>query len=183
MIGRQRQCSWQRSQGDFLQSIKIEIPGGVETGNRIQLAGRGEVGPGGGPAGDLYVEIIQREHEYLVRDGETLHLALTIPFTAATLGTKAKINTLDGEEEIEIKAGTQSGSKIALKNRGVTRLRGNGRGDLIVHIEVLTPTKLNKEQEELLRKFASLRGENGDTSKVKQDDGSLMAKLRGELRF
>jgi len=165
------------------QTIKVEIPGGVETGNRIQLSGRGEVGPGGGPAGDLYVEIIQREHEYLVRDGDTLHLALSIPFTAAALGTKAKINTLDGEEEIEVKAGIQSGSKIALKNKGVTRLRGSGRGDLIVHIEVVTPTKLSREEEDLLRKLASLRGENGDTSSVKKDDGSIMAKLRGALRF
>lgn len=165
------------------QTIKVEIPGGVETGNRIQLSGRGEVGPGGGPAGDLYVEIIQRDHEYLVRDGETLHLALSIPFSAAALGTKAKINTLDGEEVIEIKAGTQSGSKISLKNRGVTRLRGNGRGELIVHIEVITPTKLNREEEELLRKFAELRGENGDNSTIKKDDGSIMAKLRGALRF
>ena len=105
----------------------------------------GEVGPGGGPAGDLYVEIVQREHEYLVRDGETLHLTLSIPFSAATLGTKAKVETLDGSEEVEIKAGTQSGAKISLKNKGMNRLRGAGRGDLIVHIEVTTPTKLNRE--------------------------------------
>ncbi|MFM8921373.1 MAG: molecular chaperone DnaJ [Candidatus Nanopelagicaceae bacterium] len=165
------------------QTINVQIPGGVETGNRIQLAGRGEVGPGGGPAGDLYVEIIQREHEYLVRDGETLHLALSIPFTAAALGTKAQIKTLDGESEIEIKSGTQSGNKIALRGLGVTRLRGTGRGDLIVHIEVVTPTKLSREQEELLRKFATLRGEDSDSSTVKKDDGSIMAKLRGALKF
>ena len=165
------------------QSINVKIPGGVETGNRIQLAGRGEVGPGGGPAGDLYVEIIQREHEFLVRDGETLHMALSIPFSAATLGTKAKISTLDGEEEIDIKAGTQSGAKIALKQRGMTRLRGSGRGDLIVHIEIVTPTKLNREQEELIKKFAQLRGEDKDSSEVKRDDGSIMNKLRGAFRF
>ena len=165
------------------QSINVKIPGGVETGNRIQLAGRGEVGPGGGPAGDLYVEIIQREHEFLVRDGETLHMALSIPFSAATLGTKAKIFTLDGEDEIEIKAGTQSGAKVALKQRGMTRLRGSGRGDLIVHIEIVTPTKLNREQEELIKKFAQLRGEDKDSSEVKRDDGSIMNKLRGAFRF
>jgi molecular chaperone DnaJ len=165
------------------QSINVKIPGGVETGNRIQLSGRGEVGPGGGPAGDLYVEIIQREHEYLVRDGETLHLTLSIPFSAATLGSKAKIITLDGEEEIDIKTGTQSGSKIALKNKGMARLRGSGRGDLIVHLEVTTPTKLNREQEELIKKFAQLRGEDKDSSHIKEDDGSIMAKLRGAFRF
>ena len=165
------------------QTINVKIPGGVETGNRIQLAGRGEVGPGGGPAGDLYVEIIQSEHEYLVRDGDTLHLALSIPFSSATLGTKAKVMTLDGEEEVEIKPGTQSGAKIALKHKGMTRLRGSGRGDLIVHIEVVTPTKLNREQEELIKKFASLRGEDKDSSSVKADDGSLLNKIRGAFRF
>ena len=165
------------------ETINVKIPGGVETGNRIQLAGRGEVGPGGGPAGDLYVEIIQRDHEYLVRDGDNLHLSLSIPFSAATLGTTAKIITLDGEESIEIKAGTQSGAKIPLKHLGMTRLRGSGRGDLIIHIEVLTPTKLNREQEDLIRKFATLRGEDKDSSTIKKDDGSIMDKLRGAFRF
>ena len=165
------------------QNIQVKIPAGVETGNRIQLAGRGEVGPGGGPAGDLYVEIIQSEHDFLVRDGDTLHMALTIPFTSATLGSKAKIETLDGEQNVEIKPGTQSGSKIVLKNLGMTRLRGSGRGDLIVHIEVLTPTKLNREQEELIRKFAGLRGEGDASASIKKDDGSLMNKLRGAFRF
>ena len=99
------------------------------------------------------------------------------------LGTKAKVETLDGSEEVEIKAGTQSGAKISLKNKGMNRLRGAGRGDLIVHIEVTTPTKLNREQEELIKKFASLRGEDGDSSTVKADDGSIMNKLRGAFRF
>ena len=165
------------------QTINVKIPGGVETGNRIQLAGRGEVGPGGGPAGDLYVEIIQSEHEYLVRDGDTLHLALTIPFSAATLGAKTKVMTLDGEVEVDIKAGTQSGAQIPLKGKGMTRLRGSGRGDLIVHLEVLTPTKLNREQEELIKKFAELRGEDGNSAIVKEDDGSILNKLRGAFRF
>jgi molecular chaperone DnaJ len=165
------------------QTINVKIPGGVETGNRIQLAGRGEVGPGGGPAGDLYVEIIQSEHEYLVRDGDTLHLALSIPFSSATLGTKTKVMTLDGDVEVEVKAGTQSGAQIPLRGKGMTRLRGSGRGDLIVHIEVLTPTKLNKEQEELIKKFAELRGEDGNSARVKEDDGSIMDKLRGAFRF
>ena len=115
---------------------------------------------GGGPAGDLYVEIVQSEHEFLVRNGDTLHLTLSIPFSAATLGTKATVETLDGDEEVEIKAGTQSGAKIALKNKGMNRLRGTGRGELIVHIEVVTPTKLNREQEELLNKLAKLRGDD-----------------------
>lgn len=164
------------------QTINVKIPGGVENGNRIQMSGRGEVGPGGGPAGDLYVEIIQSAHEYLVREGETLHMALNIPFTSAALGTKTKVQTLDGEAEVEIKAGIQSGSEIRLKHRGMSRLRGSGRGDLVVHVEVETPTKLNREEEELLRKFAALRGDQ-DGTKVKKDDGSILHKLRGAFRF
>ena len=162
------------------ENINVKIPAGVETGNRIQLAGRGEVGPGGGPSGDLYVEIIEREHEFLLRDGETLHLSLSIPFTAAALGTKTTVKTLDGESDVEIKAGTQNGSTLQIKGKGMTRLRGHGRGDLLVHIEVQTPTKLSKEEEELLKKFAQMRGE---TVKVNVQDGSLLNKLKGAFRF
>jgi molecular chaperone DnaJ len=164
------------------QTIEVKIPAGVQTGNRIQLAGRGEVGPGGGPAGDLYVEIIEKEHEFLVRDGDDLHIALTIPFTAAALGTQTLIKTLDGETKLEIKPGTQSGSEIKLKNFGINHLRGHGRGDLIVHVEVVTPTKLSKEEISLLQQLAKIRGDDGDSAKV-SNDGSLLGKLRGAFKF
>ncbi len=160
------------------QNIPIKIPAGVETGNRIQLSGRGEVGPGGGPAGDLYVEIIQKEHEFLVRDGNTLHLALGITMASATLGTTLNVETLDGPISIVVKPGTQSGATIAVKSKGVTHLRGGGRGDLIVHVEVHTPIKLNKEQEELMKKFASLRGEKDGDAQVQGHDGGFFSKFR-----
>jgi molecular chaperone DnaJ len=161
------------------QVIDVKIPAGVETGNRIQLAGRGEVGAGGGPAGDLYVEIVEERHEYLVRDGDTLHMSLEISMIAAALGTTVSIETLDGPAEVHVKPGTQSGSPVVIKGKGMTRLRRGDRGDLVVHIEVQTPTKLSKEEEKLLRTFAQVRGEKASEAHVKSQDGSVFSKIKG----
>jgi molecular chaperone DnaJ len=160
------------------QSIDIKVPPGVETGNRIQMSGRGEVGAGGGPAGDLYVEIVETPHETLMRDGDTLHLALSVSMVAATLGTKVQVETLDGLIEVEVKPGTQSGATITVKGKGVTHLRRGTRGDLIVHVEVKTPTKLNKAEEELMRKFSELRGEKAGEVEIKEHDQGFFHKLR-----
>jgi molecular chaperone DnaJ len=126
---------------------------------RIRLAGQGEVGPGGGPPGDLYVEIHERPHDVFSRKGDDLHCRVTLPMTAAALGTRLTIKTLDGEENIEVRAGTQPGSTLRIRIKGVPHLRGTGRGDLFVHLDVRTPTKLEAEQERILREFAKSRGE------------------------
>jgi molecular chaperone DnaJ len=160
------------------RTISIAIPGGVETGTRIQMTAQGEVGPGGGPAGDLYVEIVQKEHEYLVRDGDTLHAPVVVPMSAAALGTSITIPTLDGDHEVSIRSGTQSGAQIPLRGLGMTRLRGGGRGDLIVHVEVQTPTKLTAEQEALLKEFADLRGEEAAVPQSTNGDSGLFSKLK-----
>ncbi len=152
------------------KSIPIKIPAGVETGNRIQLSGQGEVGPGGGAAGDLYVEIIELPHDFIIREESNLHISISIPVTSAAVGTKVVIDTLDGKQEVEIKEGIQSGSTVVLRGLGVTRLRGSGRGDLIVHIQVLTPTKLNKEQSDLFKKIASIRNEGLDKVKINTNE-------------
>jgi molecular chaperone DnaJ len=152
------------------KSIPIKIPAGVESGNRIQLSGQGEVGPGGGAAGDLYVEIIELPHDFIIREESNLHISISIPVTSAAVGTKVVIDTLDGKQEVEIKEGTQSGSTVVLRGLGVTRLRGSGRGDLIVHIQVLTPTKLNKEQSDLFKKIASIRNEGLDKVKINTNE-------------
>ena len=163
--------------------IPIKIPAGVETGNRIQLSGQGEVGPGGGPAGDLYVEIVELAHEFLVREQSNLHISIAIPFTSAATGTTVKIPTLDGEQELEIKEATNSGATVTLKGLGVTKLRGSGRGDLIAHIEVQTPSKLNKEQSELLKKFAQLRGDSPDKVLVHtHKDEGFFGRVRNAFR-
>jgi molecular chaperone DnaJ len=141
------------------KTIPVKIPGGVETGNRIHISGAGEVGPGGGPAGDIYVEINEIAHDTLIRDGQTLHASISISMVAAALGTTVEIDTLDGKKDVVIKAGFQSGDTVVLKDLGMTRLRSGGRGDLVVHVEVHTPTKLKREEEELLKKLGELRGE------------------------
>lgn len=142
------------------RTVTVKVPAGVEDGMRLRLAGEGEVGPGGGPAGHLYVEIRERTHESFVREGDDLHCRVQVPMTAAALGTEVTLTTLDGEERLVVKAGTQSGSVTTLKGRGVPHLnRSVGRGDLHVHYDVVTPTKLDAAQEQLLRDLAKARGE------------------------
>lgn len=160
------------------RTIDVAIPGGVETGTRIQLSGQGEVGPGGGPAGDLYVEIIQLPHESIVREGDDLHLAAAIPMSAAALGTTLLVETLDGPQEVDVKPGTQSGTQIPLKHLGMTRLRTLGRGDFFIHVEVQTPTKLDEEQAELLRKLAEMRHETRPEGAQSPTEHGLISKIR-----
>jgi molecular chaperone DnaJ len=141
------------------RTVKVKIPAGVENGIHIQLAGEGEVGPGGGPPGDLFLEIVEKPHAIYEREGDDLHCTVEIPMTAAALGTSVTIETLDGAEGVDIKPGTQSGQVITLYNRGVRHLNESGRGDLMIHVNVETPGKLDEEQEDLLRRLAALRGE------------------------
>ena len=141
------------------RQLNVKVPPGVEDQMRIRLAGQGEVGPGGGPAGDLYVEIHERPHDVFSRKGDDLHCRVTVPMAAAALGTRLTIKTLDSEESVDVVPGTQPASTVKLKARGVPHLRGTGRGDLFVHLDVRTPTKLDADQERMLREFASVRGE------------------------
>lgn len=151
------------------RTINVKIPAGVATGNRVHLVSQGEVGPGGGPAGDLYVELNVTTHEVFKRNGDNLEVVLKVPMTAAALGTHVTLDTLEAERddqdadaaqvEIEIPAGTQSGTRIAVAGRGIPRLRGDGRGELGVTLLVQTPTKLDDEQREILRQLAAAREE------------------------
>ncbi|HEX2355065.1 MAG TPA: molecular chaperone DnaJ [Micromonosporaceae bacterium] len=141
------------------RSLTVKIPAGVEDGMRIRLAQQGEVGPGGGSSGDLYVEIHERPHDVYSRKADDLHCRVTVPMTAAALGTRLTIKTLDSEEQVDVRAGTQPGATLRIRGRGVPHLRGQGRGDLYVHLDVRTPTKLTPEQERFLRDFAKTRGE------------------------
>jgi molecular chaperone DnaJ len=161
------------------RSLKVKIPPGVDTGTRIQLAGEGEAGPGGGPAGDLFVEIVERPHPTFRRQGDDLHCTVQVPMTAAALGTTLTLQTLDGPRALELRPGAQSGQVMTLAELGVTHLRRPGRGDLHVHVDVQTPTRLDGEQEELLRKFAALRGEEGpDVGQVTGQNQSFFGRLR-----
>jgi molecular chaperone DnaJ len=164
------------------RTLKIKVPAGVDTGTRIQLGGEGEVGPGGGPAGDLYVEVAVRPHATFHRRGDDLHCTVELPMTAAALGTTLKLDTFDGIDELEVKPGTQPGDAMTLRGLGVTHLRGTGRGDLIVHTSVQTPTRLDEQQEELLRQLASLRGEERPEGKLAPANPGLLGKLRDAFK-
>ncbi|GAA4285366.1 molecular chaperone DnaJ [Brevibacterium daeguense] len=141
------------------RTLPVRIPAGVSDGVRIKLAGQGEVGPGGGPAGDLYIEISVTEHEVFSRDGDDLRCTLTVPMTAAALGSTIEIETFDGTQPVEIEPGLQSGSVKRLPGLGATRLRRSSRGDLLVTIVVQTPSKLDARQRELLEQLAAERDE------------------------
>lgn len=141
------------------RTVTVRIPPGVDTGVRIQLRGQGEVGPGGGPPADLYVEIAQENHPVFRREGDDLHCTVPLPMTAAALGTAMKLPTLDGEETLEVRPGTPAGATSKLRGRGVPHLHSGNRGDLYVHLDVQVPTKLTPAQEDLLRQLAQLRGE------------------------
>ena len=149
------------------RTLTVKVPAGVEHGMRIRLTGEGEVGPGGGPAGDLYVEIVERPHPVFSRDGDDLHCTVTLPMTAAALGTTVPLETLDGEEALDIAPGTQPDEVLTLRARGVPHLRASGRGDLHVHLRIEVPTKLDTKQEDLLRDLARLRGEEHPASSGK----------------
>ncbi|MGC3992964.1 MAG: molecular chaperone DnaJ [Propionicimonas sp.] len=152
------------------RTINVKIPAGVASGNRVHLVSQGEVGPGGGPAGDLYVELTIAPHEVFTRNGDNLEVVVKVPMTAAALGTRVTLTTLEAERDdldaelatvaVDIPAGTQSGTRITIPGRGVPKLRREGRGELGVTLLVQTPTKLDDEQRELLRQLASLRDES-----------------------
>jgi molecular chaperone DnaJ len=161
------------------RTLTVKIPPGVEDGMRIRLSGEGEAGPGGGPAGDLYVQVAERPHDVFERSGDDLYCKVTLPMTAAALGTSLTLATLDGDERIEVKAGTQSGAVTTLRARGVPHLRGVGRGDLHVHVEVRTPTQLDAEQERLLRELAKVRDEEHPDGTA--GGGGLFGRLRDVL--
>jgi len=158
-------CNDCRGQGRIRarRTIDISVPGGIEHGLRLQLSGQGEVGFGGGPSGDIYVEVSVRSHETFERDGDDLTCVLNVPLVDAVLGAQATIETFDGPEQIEIKPGQQSGDVLTIKGKGVKHLRHNGRGDLLVTIQVQTPTKLDGKERDAFRKFADLRGSDKST--------------------
>jgi molecular chaperone DnaJ len=160
------------------RTMKVRIPAGVEDGTHIQLAGEGEVGPGGGPPGDLFLEVVQRPHAIFERQGDDLHCTLTIPMAAAALGATVSMESLDGPSDVDIRPGTQSGQVIPLYGLGVKHLSGNGRGDLVIHVAVETPTRLDPEQEKLLRELAKLRGEEAPAGKFQPGQQGFFSRLR-----
>lgn len=160
------------------RSIDIQVPAGVDEGNRIKLAGRGEVGPGGGPPGDLYVEIRIRPHKVFARQGDDLHARVQVPMTAAAMGTVLHLETFDGLRDVDIVPGTQPEARITLRGLGVGRLHSPLRGDLHLHVEVETPTDLDDRQRELLAELATLRGEERVEPRMATTASGVFSRLR-----
>lgn len=159
------------------RSFAVDVPAGVDDGSTLRLPGRGAGGMRGGPPGDLYVHLRIRPHPVLARRGVDLLAVVHVAMTQAALGVTVPFETLDGEEELVIPPGTQSGREIRIRGRGVPVLQGRGRGDVIVTIVVDTPTDLSRDQDELLRRLAEMRGEP-----VAAPDAGLMSKLRGAFK-
>lgn len=158
------------------RTYTVDIPAGVDDGSTLRLTGRGAAGPRGGPKGDLYVHLRVRPHERFQRAGADLVHELSIPVTQAALGAHLSYETLDGTEDLVIPAGTQTGRVFRLRGRGVPLLDGRGRGDLLVQVVVETPTDLDREEADLLRRLAELRGDD-----VAEGNG-LLSKIRSAFK-
>jgi DnaJ-class molecular chaperone len=141
-------------------AITVKIPAGVDTGSKVRVAGKGESGIEGGPSGDLYIVTKVRPHPYFERKGDNVYLEVPVTFVEAALGTKIRVPTVTGMIQLTIPAGTQSGGKLRLKGRGIPHLRGGGRGDQFVVIQVTVPEKLDAESKQLLKDFERMYSED-----------------------
>lgn len=170
-------CSKCRGEGRVMKqrSLEVKVPAGVEDGMRMRYSGQGEPGYQGGPTGDLYVVLHVKEHDFFQRDGRDLLCSIAVSFPQAALGTEVDIPTLEGVHRLKVPEGTQSGTVVRVKGKGVPVLNGHGKGDLLVEVRVQTPAKLTKRQKELLAELAELMPvdnkpskDQGFVSKVKE---------------
>jgi molecular chaperone DnaJ len=151
-------CKECRGQGriEKEKALEIKIPAGVETGSRLRISGEGEAGVNGGPSGDLFVVVHVKEHDTFERQGANLYSAVPLSFAQAALGSEIKVKTLEGEEDLKIPAGTQTGTVFRVKGQGMPILGGRGKGDLFVAATLITPKTLSKEQRKVLEKLADV---------------------------
>ncbi|WP_297484894.1 molecular chaperone DnaJ [Ferrovum sp.] len=157
------------------KTLSVKIPAGIDHGDRVRLAGEGEPGQAGGPAGDLFVVVQIRPHPVFQREGTDLHCEMPISFAVAALGGEIEIPTLEGQAKLKIPAETQTGQIFRLRAKGIKALRGGGQGDLMCHVVVETPVKLTEAQKELLRQLEQgTRGNDTHSPRTK----SFMDKVR-----
>lgn len=166
-------CSACRGQGrvDKKVTLKVKVPAGVDNGQQIRLAGKGEAGMNGGPAGDLYVAFRVKPHEIFVREDDDVYLEMPITFAQAALGAEVEVPTLDGKVMLKIPAGTQTGTKFRLRGKGIQNVHGHGKGDQHVVVKVVVPKKMTSKQKELLRKF--------DEADTTHEDNHFFKKIKG----
>ncbi len=151
--------------------IVVNVPAGIDDGQTLNMRGEGAAGLRGGPNGDLYVMIRVKPHKQFIRDGYDLRLNMTIPFTTAVLGGEIKVPTLTGSVKYSVPEGTQTGTTFRMREQGITRLRGNGKGDLLVKVDVDVPRHLNEKQRTALIAFSEALGENRQEPEVKHKKG------------
>jgi len=157
------------------RSLSVSIPAGVDDGTRIRLAGEGEAGSRGGPAGDLYIFLSVASHNLFRRDGNELHVRVPIPMTTAALGGAIEVPSIDGSRSrVNIPAGTQSGQAFRLRGKGMAVLRSQQRGDLFVETVIETPVNLTKRQQELLREFEKA----GTAEKTSPESAGFFSKVK-----
>ena len=160
------------------RKLSVKIPAGVDDGSQMRLSGEGEVGSHGGPRGNLYLQLHVKPHEVFRRDDDDLILDLDLNFAQVGLGDEVDVPTIDGQPHaLRIPAGTQTGETFVVRGKGVPHLRGGGRGDMIVHVNVVTPKNTTKEQKELLKQLAASMG----TDVKPQEDRGIMGKLKDAL--
>ena len=154
-------CQKCRAQGRVRENreLNLDIPAGVQDGMRLHLAGEGEVGFAGGPSGDLYLEVSVNPDPIFARDGDDLVARLEVPYVDAILGSDIELESFDGIETIEVKPGIQTGEKIVIKGKGATKLRGSGRGNLVLEAHVSVPQKLSKKEKQLVQELRGLSKE------------------------
>jgi molecular chaperone DnaJ len=156
--------------------LKVEVPPGVETGDRLRVPGHGEAGRAGGVPGDLYVRFLVEADERFERVGDELVCWVEVPMTTAALGGEVQFESMDGPERLQIPRGVQSAAMFRLRGRGAPRRGSRGRGDLVVRVHVLTPTDLDAEQERVMKHLAELRGEE-------TKEAGVLARLRRALGY
>ena len=164
------------------RKITVKIPPGIATGQQLRLIGEGEAGSAGGPAGHLYVVVHVHEHPFFRRDGMNLFCEIPVNFTTVTLGGEIQVPTLDGNETVKVPEGTQTGTTLRLKNKGMPDVNGRGRGDLFATVQVQTPRKLTKDQRKLIEELAKAlpkdkfepRARGGD----EQDERNLFDRVK-----
>ncbi|TCN01554.1 molecular chaperone DnaJ [Paenibacillus sp. BK033] len=162
------------------RKINVRIPAGVDDGAQIRLSGEGEGGLRGGPAGDLYIVIRVKAHEFFERENDDIYCEVPLTFVQAALGDEIEIPTLTEKVKLKIPAGTQTGTYFRLKGKGVPKLRGYGQGDQHVKVTVVTPTKLSDEQKDLLRQFGGIGGES--PAENQEHHESIFEKMKKAFR-
>lgn len=157
--------------------IKVTIPEGVDDGQQLRVSGQGEPGKNGGPTGDLYIVFRVRPHKKFIREGDDIYLELNLTFPQASLGDEIEVPTVQGDVNLKIPAGTQTGTRFRLRGKGVKNVHGRGIGDQHVIVKVVTPKKMTEKQKELMRQFASVSGDSPE-----EYSSSLFDKIKRTIK-